>query len=193
MTQVQATTHPYITTAYPDMIRALFKPMNTPDQPHNNKMHAAIGFAGEAVSELQDATDPINFIEEAGDLEFYLQAWDLEIDQRLVNQSLLSQHLMLWTFKPNGLQSALTNLIRISGDMLDCAKKPWVYNKVPDYTAMEYLRKRARLNLDYLYVLFGTSQTEVQLANKKKLIGPGGRFESGFYSDAAAQARADKA
>ena len=86
----------------------------------------------------------------------------------------------------------VSNISRHSGALLDVVKKSWVYNKPLNVAGIDDCLRRLRANLDFLYELLATTCEQVQHTNQVKLIGPGGRFESGFYSDAAAIARADK-
>jgi NTP pyrophosphatase (non-canonical NTP hydrolase) len=75
-----------------------------------------------------------------------------------------------------------------AGEMLDCVKKTWVYGKELD---VENLREEAGDCMFYIQMLcnqFGWTIENLMLVNMEKLTR---RYPEG-YSDAAAQARADK-
>lgn len=170
--------------AYAVMIKNLFKPM---EGEHSQLMHAAIGFSGET-TEFAQATSRKHFIEEAGDLEFYLEA----MRQQIKFDAEFGAKLGVSNYRPTGIVNAFDNITSIGGEMLDACKKSWVYKKPVDDNRLSYLICAANENLDFLYEVFGTEGPAVLLANQNKLIGPEGRFRDGFYSDMAAQQRADK-
>lgn len=175
---------------YTIMIQRLFKRMEDTNNPHHDLMHAAIGLAGEAV-ELNNVVDHKNFIEEAGDLEFYIEAAVQQLPEgcRVAVDLSAEQE----TAAPLALQHCLQNVVNQTGDFLDLAKKSWVYRKDMDYDKAVRMLCTLTDLLSRLYRIFGTTRAEVKYCNQYKLIGPGGRFRSGFYSDSDAQARADKA
>lgn len=171
---------------YSEMIKNLFKPMATVN---DQIMHAAIGLAGEISGELFTVDSKKNLIEEGGDIEFYLEALKQQFEPDFVaalakpfayNRDMIT------------LGNVVQNLAIVSGDILDIAKKSWVYNKPLDRAGLTYDIVLVEMNLDRLFSFFDVTREEVRHANQVKLIGPGGRFESGFYSDGAAIARADK-
>lgn len=154
------------------------------------RMHAAIGVAGEAGELLMAHTtdDLENFIEEAGDSLFYVQAlmntnnWTLE--------ELTPSSVELF---PDYQEAAIAGVIYESCNMLDIAKKSWVYNKEFDAGKMkEHLIKY----LAYLEISLDGYQLTIQDCfnhNQYKLVtGPKARYPSGKYTDSAAIARADK-
>lgn len=178
---------------YDVMISRLFKTMGG----FHDHMHAAIGMAGEA-AELLNANGRKNILEECSDIEFYIEAMKQRIPNVLSAVTELLQD-------PNGmrpdnaallmaptLHNVATNIVTVTGEILDITKKSWVYNKDFDTKKVVLYLMILENQLDFLYGCIGTTRADVQHANQVKLIGPGGRFESGFYSDDAAIARADK-
>lgn len=85
------------------------------------------------------------------------------------------------------------------GEMLDCVKKVWIYGKTwdqvdpkTDQTPLENLLEEAADNRFYYQKLLnmtGLTDEDVQAYSYHKLRQ---RYATGFYSDAQAQARADK-
>lgn len=178
--------HPYETTPFPVMVGRLFKKI--PEMPHGSLMHAASALLGEAV-EWQQSTSRRNFIEEAGDIEFYIIAIFHEI-----NPLDSAAHMLKVDKRSTNLElgTVMANVATLCNDVFDIAKKAWVYGKEPDTIEIARLLLVLQMNLDFAYELYGTDRKTVHLTNKRKLIGPGGRYESGFYSDAQAIARKDK-
>lgn len=146
-------------------------------------LHASVGLAGEAI-ELNYSLDPENEVEELGDLCFYLQhAW-ATIEKWGVESS-GAYH----TPAGESLETSVYDrIIQTSGDILDMAKKVWVYRKPVRTLPLA----GALMHLDYLVNRFcseeGLERPRVEALNQAKLEK---RYPSG-YSDAAAQARADK-
>jgi hypothetical protein len=184
------------TFTYGDMVRALFKAM--PKQ-SDEIMHAAIGIAGER-RELYAATHRSNFIEEAGDLEFYIQAL-CQTHQPIGDavQALLEDG-MLEALLSEDL--TLSNVFEIMDDsataILDHSKKIWAYTKPVSEEPVQGMANAVvelYTCLGFLYRMLGIKEGHgaIMLQNAEKLVGKGGRFESFTYSDADAQARADKA
>lgn len=178
--------------SYSLMISRLFKQM--PEVPFASAMHAAIGLSGEAAEWLA-ANNRKNVFEEGGDMEFYIEALkqhvaaDIEGAVALQVQDLRAVNCTIG--------SVFTNVVTITGDILDVVKKSWVYSssdkpKPLNHAEITRLVMVLELNLELIYEMFGTDRKEIQHLNQVKLIGPGGRFESGFYSDSAAIARKDK-
>lgn len=149
---------------------------------HGTLMHGAIGVAGECAGELPEAHSRANLLEECGDIEFYMAVC---AHYAGVSQAELG-------FDVINFGNVLSNISCLSGALLDVVKKSWVYNKPLNVAEVDRCLRTLRSNLDFLYELLATTRKQVQHMNQVKLIGPGGRFESGFYSDAAAIARADK-
>lgn len=178
---------------YDVMIARLFKTTGG----FNDHMHAAIGMAGEA-AELLVAHDKKNIIEECADIEFYIEAMKQRIPNVLevVTALLEDPSGMRPDYAPllmrPTIHNVVTNIVIVSGEILDITKKSWVYNKEFDAKKVVLYLLILETQLDFMYACIGTTRADVQHANQVKLIGPGGRFESGFYSDSAAIARADK-
>lgn len=173
--------------SYSSMISNLFKLITDGDNPFGSLTHAMVGIVGEAI-EFKNSTSRKNLIEESGDLEFYIEALRQHYRWK-------EQHVAI----DNGdtrahatVSSVFDNIISLSGDILDIVKKSWVYRKDLNEKELARLHTLLELNMLYVYEFFGLNRADVQWANMLKLIGPGGRFEAGFYSDAAAIARADK-
>jgi hypothetical protein len=179
---------------YPDyrfMVKGLFKIM--PGNNHEALLHAVIGISGET-AELMASQDIANTIEECGDLEFYVEAAcqqlpAMSITMSDVQEVTASARKRALQFNGNMAQAMSV----IAGDILDLVKKSWVYGKALDLGKMTLLIVELELVLTAFYLDIGVTKRAIRHANQVKLIGPGGRFESGFYSDAAAIARADKA
>lgn len=180
---------------YPEMVQALFKPMpkNT-----DRMMHAAVGLAGER-RELQDSQDRANMLEEAGDLEFYLEALFQSTGGMLQEATHLLQTPSYADLLMEDLSNAnaMDRLDAATIGILDIVKKAWAYEKPMTGAMVQSLAGYAleiMACLDFIYSLYGLADGfgYVQQENARKLVGPGGRFESFAYSDAQAQARADK-
>jgi hypothetical protein len=169
---------------YPEMIKRLFKLM--PEGQYSSLMHAAVGMSGEA-GELLCVNNRKNILEECGDLEFYMEA----ADQQMENHT---QHEVIFDHRASNLQlgNVLQNIVTLTSDFLDGVKKAWVYGKSPDFDKLHSVMAMLRMNLDFLYSVIGTDFPEVLELNQIKLIGPEGRFRSGFYSDSEAVERNDK-
>lgn len=75
-----------------------------------------------------------------------------------------------------------------AGELLDAIKKVWVYNKPMDRKNVVEELGDLRFYMQHLMNVLGITETEVIEANVQKLHV---RYAAG-YSDAAAQARADK-
>lgn len=165
------------------MVKRLFKLM--PETLHSSLMHAAIGMSGEA-GELLETASRLHVIEECGDIEFYMIAAEQQIGE--AESSPVFDHRV----GAKNILTVMANIVTLTADFLDVVKKSWVYNKPLNVASLHNYLAMIRINLDVLYAFVGTDFLQVTHANQVKLIGPGGRFESGFYSDAAAVARADK-
>lgn len=169
---------------YPLMVGQLFKVGKELGNQHGNSMHAAIGIAGEA-SELFMSIGRNHMVEECGDIEFYLEALIQNVDG-------IEAHLQPQLLPVMGLAAVLNALMVSGGELIDAVKKGWVYNKPLDLDAIGTHITMVRHALDCLYSYMGVTQHLILFINQQKLIGPNGRYPLGVYSDAAAQARADK-
>jgi NTP pyrophosphatase (non-canonical NTP hydrolase) len=76
-----------------------------------------------------------------------------------------------------------------SGELIDAVKKVWVYNKEVDLGNIIEEMGDIEFYLQYMRIVLGLSRQQILSANARKL---GKRYAAGHYSDAAAQARADK-
>lgn len=176
--------------SYSQMVMNLFKPM---DGVGSKMMHAAIGMAGES-AELRTATGRKNLLEECGDIEFYMEAAWLQLPPSV------QEHYQGMILAECNLQfGAMVDAVHEhSGNLLDFAKKVWVYGGAKgdrdDHIGAELHRMRAVMNS--IYEMVGTNAEEVRYGNQVKLLGTPeekGRYASGVYSDEQALARADKA
>lgn len=91
---------------------------------------------------------------------------------------------------PSSFMHAAVGIAGESGELLDVAKKHWVYNKpfdrdhaIEEMGDIEFYMEAARK-------LIGVSRDQVLQANMDKL---NKRYPSGIYTDEHAQARLDKA
>lgn len=172
---------------YPVMIDRLFKQM--PDVPFATLLHAAVGIVGEAAEWL--ASDSFkNIKEEAGDMEFYVCALKSHFIMDPDGAAKLNIADMRAVNPTVGM--VFHNVVTLGGDIIDVVKKSWVYNKPLNTAELTRLVILLDINLDAIYRIFALDKSLIQRENQVKLIGPGGRFESGFYSDSAAIARKDK-
>lgn len=162
------------------------------------RMHATIGIAGECAELIpaQLLGDEKNFIEEGGDAFFYFQA--------LVNMTgyTLDELRNMGTTEPVDLLDWELDVVNhASGELLDLAKKCWVYGK--EYDADKFKQAMANWLIAFEENLSWNSPQDENGAcltiedcmahNQYKLVtGPKARYKGGNYSDAAAIARADK-
>ena len=158
-------------------------------------MHAAIGILGEVI-ELMDPKDAEEFIEELGDLEFYVTAGIQSLYPFCANVSELIGEGFNDPFSTNDetadrFDITMENLTRQAGKFHDLAKKCWVYGQPVTQHSSEMIRccGRIRHALVILYDLTGTNREEVLGTNQSKL---GKRYPEGVYRDVDAEARADK-
>jgi hypothetical protein len=139
--------------------------------------HAVTGLCGEAI-EFQYATSLDNEIEEHGDMEFYYHHALLALEMWGYNS--------LSPIKYHHLPHSYLPIIKIAGDLLDFGKKIWIYGEDPrDLPIHDALREMEK-SLSKHALRF--SREISQAKNRAKLER---RYPSG-YTDAAAQARADK-
>lgn len=186
---------------YASMVTALIKPgadiLATLTPEKADAWHMATGIAGEA-GELLDAImqlayisgelDRTNLIEELGDLEFYLEG----IAQRYGIETAIGPKHLPWT----GLLALSGRLTVVALDLLDTVKKEVIYNKAIDRERLiacigelHALMSKIRLitNIDRKDVL-EANIVKLYLGNDKNKA----RYPDGKFTDAAAQARADK-
>lgn len=170
-----------LTCSYEEFVNLLFV---KPESVAGKLAHAAVGMVGEAI-ELDHAVSAENELEECGDWEFYFQAL---MNHCPATQEVVSSSALI--LPPIGARASVRALVYWSNEVLDLAKKGWIYEK--DLTTMPWLlaTDNARTAMDSYYRYAGITQTQALAANREKLLK---RYAGGRYSDAAAQARADKA
>jgi NTP pyrophosphatase (non-canonical NTP hydrolase) len=99
--------------------------------PEHRMLHAAIGFATEAI-ELLNHTDKLNALEELGDLYWYaaiaLDALEVQPDQLVITPPSTVAQMAL-----------LSQIVADSGDCLDAMKKVIFYNRPLDVARTKIL------------------------------------------------------
>lgn len=168
--------------SYHDMVVSLAKVMPGHGA---DLLHAAVGISGE-VAELFQSTSAQNMAEECGDIEFYIELGWQALERAGFKASRERER------GAEGLSCLgynLQDLVISSGQFLDLAKKAWVYNKPIDHIAITDNLYSIELDLDDFYRSHGLDGEMVRHNNMAKLALRYGAK----YSDAAAQARADKA
>lgn len=203
---------------YSQMVENLFKKLPTFSE---SLMHAFVGIAGES-GELLDAVkkqwiynrplDRVNVLEELGDLTFYHDAAYMLLMHgneipliNLLEQTVKEAHRIKST-RPSwpGGEAAVSvfmacELFMSASTLLQLTNHAFL-QRVPafEYTPAQlvgYAMPLAELTarLAYLIEFFGFTYEQVVAANREKLTGKKPRYPGGVYTDAAAQARADKA
>lgn len=176
------------TISHPDMVRVLAKSgadiLATLTAHDCHVMHMIWGMSGE-IGEMIGFTDFENLVEEMGDFEFYFEGLRQEYSISLAE-------LTGWDFS-EGENLDLTNAedLQIAfGDLSDLLKKEVIYRKgPPDRDVLVKAMARVEWHLNCIREVAGIVREDAITANIKKL---GKRYEGFKYSDAAAQARADK-
>lgn len=178
----QIPTKTLVLVPYYQMVRNLFKPMDTQAA---TVLHAAVGIAGE-VAELLVANSIENLVEEMGDIEFYIEAAFQATGGRNFPELIVEGHDMSHhqVFGTVGTAMSVT-----AGRLLDVVKKAWVYNQDLNLDAVRYELLRLELMLGCLRELLSVRRPDVQGANQTKL---GKRYPDGVYTDRDARQRADK-
>jgi NTP pyrophosphatase (non-canonical NTP hydrolase) len=87
------------------------------------------------------------------------------------------------------LHHATTGLAGEGGEILDCSKKSWIYNKPLDVENLIEELGDLRFYYQACLNMLGLSDYEIQAMNRKKLLH---RYPTGQYSDQHAQQRLDK-
>lgn len=167
---------------YTAFVRNLVKWQPTPAE---DMVHACIGIVGEVI-ELRFATSRDNAVEELGDLEFYLKhAW---IVAHRLQADNVRFPVITSSAVPITWDQCIQDLTHAAGELVDYSKKAWIYNK--PWEALDFLTQlhRVGIALSGLYQHLGIDKLSVRERNVVKLKA---RYPQG-YSDAAAQARADK-
>lgn len=183
-----------IAPEYVDFVRSRFKFIPDGLPPHLSEpvlftssaslMHAAIGLTGEA-AELMVSGCRSNCMEELGDFEFFLCAAKIVTVYDETSVDLVEDISPACGEGPWGLHG----LLRMAHEFQDHAKKEWAYSKPRSRPILHTLIWHMEEQLALLYEYLGLRRDDVLAANVGKLVK---RFPNG-YSDAAAQARADKA
>ena len=141
-----------------------------------SRLHAAVGMVGE-IRELRDTAGAKNTIEELGDFLFYLQAY--------ANTLEFAEWLNLTSDK-----ITIEELDIAAHTLLDLAKKETIYCRAFDAPKAGQITAQLWALVDaYAELATGLFVGEIMYENQAKLEE---RFPDG-YSNAAAQARADKA
>jgi len=169
-----------------------------------NMLHMAVGIAGEAGEILENITafaveglpwDRKNFLEECGDMEFFLegarQEWNIpreHVIDALKRGDWGVPGLEKYLYSP--LHIAVKLSVVASTLALDAGKRPSIYVKELDYKMMMTALCNIEILLMRLRDTLEVSREETLVHNIEKLDK---RFGLGqAYSDAAAQARVDK-
>lgn len=189
-----------MTITHPEMVAALVKPgaviAELITATEADLWHGATGLAGET-TELLEAVlltttgavlDRENMVEEFGDLEFY-------IEQIRQNLDITKREVAVYVFTIDDPFDLLLDTARLAGyggTVLDLAKKTAIYKKTVDRETWLTALGNVELYMDRIRGGLGITVEETIEQNIYKLaLGPNARYKHG-YSDAAAQARADK-
>ena len=142
-----------------------------------SRLHAAVGMVGE-IRELRDTAGAKNTIEELGDFLFYLQAYANTLEDAE------------WDNVSGGdAKITIEELDIAAHTLLDLAKKETIYCKAFDAPKAGQITAQLWALVDaYAELATGLFVGEIMDENQAKLEE---RFPDG-YSNAAAQARADK-
>lgn len=151
-------------------------------------IHATIGILGELL-ELQASYNRENTLEELGDVEFYCAHYELAWHRYGIEK--FSPKANDYLGGACAYSDALIVAIHSAGELLDYAKKMWVYRKPPEELVrkceISYATLRAQLSC--IHHLLATSPGVLRANNEAKLRT---RYPTG-YNDAHAQLRLDKA
>ena len=150
-------------------------------------MHAAIGISGE-VAELIMAdynNDEKNYREEMGDARFYMEALFQAYGWTYAE-------LLAEDGRPEFTMTALSHALIAAGDILDLAKKSWVYGKEMDVVKLRSHCVALVASYHLMLDTWSLIDNDITSGNMYKLtLAPNARYKLG-YSDQAAIARADK-
>lgn len=170
-----------------EMVMTLSKPGEdiltglTPTSVHN--LHMAVGIAGEC-SELFDAFRPArvdrgNVKEECGDIEFYVKGLAVPLSLERWNGA----------YEPISIHEALSRLVVAGGAVLDVVKRESIYGQKLNMEKLTSAIREVDIATCVLARSQGYSRKDYEDANIEKL---GDRYKNFTYTDAAAEARADK-
>lgn len=158
----------------------------TPQKCH--LLHMAIGVVGE-VNELLNNTSRENVIEECGDMEFFLIG--LQVSTTDFGAVWTSDHELAYLVDDPKMFNPVHTYKRMadaSNEILDLIMKHAIRNKPLAAQKITDHMRALHYQLASIYKYIGVTRAEVLEENKKKLDV---RYAAG-YSDAAAEARADK-
>jgi hypothetical protein len=167
---------------YDQFVRQLFKA----DTEAMMALHIAVGLVGEA-GELEETyyNDREHYVEELGDLEFYMQA-------ARSHYGISREELLGHRFSPawEGNTKAYRLLVAVA-EFSDVVKREYVYRKPRDRKAVVSALGKIEAAIDYAYDLTipYAPRSEVLQSNADKLCK---RYVEFRYTDQAAIARADK-
>lgn len=152
-------------------------------------LHAAVGILGELI-EFKASVGRDHGLEELADIEFYLVHMQIAANDYAGHPDF---HLdRTWHREVAGwdFTSAINDAITCAGNLLDYAKKMWVYNKPPKELIDDIVNDFQELltNLNTIHQFMGTSCGVLRANNEAKLRI---RYPRG-YTDTHAQARLDK-
>jgi len=173
-------------TTYVDMVHKLVKPGDqilselTAEDVH--LIHMTMGIVGE-ISELLAATTKEEFIEEAGDVEFYLEGFRSGLN-------LTREQVLEYLPQVEG-QLAANDMIIFSGSLIDTIKKCAFYQIPADKIKEKILIALCGIEscLDFMRTGLDITRCDIITGNIEKL---GKRYPGFEYTDDRAKQRADK-
>ncbi len=158
----------------------------TPAKVHLWHMSSCI--CGEAAEVLEGSDNKDNLIEELGDIEFYLEGYR-QISGITREESEAIENEPIDTFQDRlSFQGRLSALVVASGMLFDVTKRHILYERKFNRDLTVRAISLLEFALDQIHRYIGVTRLEVVAANIAKLRL---RYPEG-YSNAAAQARADK-
>ena len=181
-----------ITEKYAAMVKLLGKPgavileTLTPEKAH--LWHMATGIAGETGELLETTLKPystVDVIEELGDIAFYLEG----LRQGLCVDAALQPSCFSGGVEHASYLHRITEIAVNGAAILDLVKKHVIYNKDLGIIDLYCVMGALEYNMQELTKDIPSTREAVLEANYQKLMTK--RYPNG-YSDAAAQARADK-
>lgn len=172
--------HPELVTALAKTGEAIIANL-TPEAAHN--WHMVTGLSGE-VGELHAAlsnSDPINTLEELGDIEFYFEGLcqgagvprPTDVVSLHISTSLLS----------------VVQLYQATGEIVDVVKKQAIYNQPLNTDLLQSHLRMFTAIMDAIYRSTQITREQALEHNKRKLVV---RYQGLRYSDQAARERVDK-
>ncbi len=160
-----------VTIRYDQFVAKLLKPLPAA----MNAAHIAMGLAGELGELYEKGCDEL---EELGDYEFYLQA------------ALNHYGLTLQECTNYSTDMTIKSLVYLTGKLIDCIKREYIYNKPRELDRIKAVIYLIDNWLQAVYNHYGLERQQVLQLNAQKLEK---RYAGLYYSDEAAQVRADKA